>query len=804
MFSLQHTNKKLLLGVIVVAIAAVASFFATNITLAQTPDTRPNIVIFLADDGGFSDFLAGEVDTPNIDSLADSGIMLTQFRTMPTCTPARAVLMSGMDNHIAGVGAMQGYVNGPSGIFQRGQPGYEGYLNKNVVTIATLLQDAGYHTYMVGKWHLGLEEEPEEEQVIFPRGWWPIDRGFEMSAGMLEGGAEHYGSCERASAHCTRFFENDRIVTEELAPDYFSAEYHTDKAIEFINAGIDADAGERKPFFLYYSDTLVHEPNQVPEEYIPQALVDELYNKGWDTLRAERLTQLQAMGIISDSVTLPARYSDVPAWGDVNDPNWSTGFTGQTLVPFMTDETYGHIWGDDGEVTTVDDVKMIMAKKFATYLGMVSYFDNEVGRIMQHMKDIGEYDNSVFIFFNDNGGDSRPWDYLDRDMLSRKGTDNSVDNIGNKNSFVANGQPWAQVSNAPLDQAKGLMGDAGVRSPLIMLDTRQAAGRAGSMSTALATVMDIAPTILDYAGVTHPVGVGVSPDAQACTGTYDGRTDICPMNGKSIRGIVEGTVDNVHIGEPIGWELAGLVNQALFLEEEDALYKIRRVNVPGLGPDFFTPPFQSRSVQLFNVTEDPTESNDLAASNPEKLKMMIDMYQQYLANVGFVGSAPVGTVDRTFTTENIANGETLMIEIPLSNSTGMDDMTTVKCMSAWECDVEILLADRSDARGSDNVTFNLADGLSVTARIHVTAPADAQNGDMAKTYIFINSENNPGFPQNQTHLTTVEGVPTAITSALLNLVDGNRQVVFLAVALLIFVTVAARAWNVRVSIDPRD
>lgn len=812
MFTETFTKQKWFVSAAVIIIAVALSFMVTNRTLAQETDTRPNIVIFLADDGGFSDFLAGEVETPNIDTLANEGMLLTQFRTMPTCSPARAVLLSGMDNHINGLGTMQGQLGASNP--QTGQPGYEGYLNKNVVSIATLLKDAGYHTYMVGKWHLGLEEDVERGQAVFPAGWWPTDRGFEYGAGMLEGGGEHWGSCERAEGHCTRFFEKNPgdaeagLVITDLSrdsegnyKDYFSAEYHTNKAIEFIDAGIAEDAGSRKPFFLYYSDTLVHEPNQVPAEYIDQDLITEIYNKGWDVLRAERLVELQAMGIIANDVALPARYSDVPDWNDESDANWSTGATGETLLPFMTSEDYGHIWGEPGEVQDVDDVKMIMATKFAAYLGMVKYFDDEVGRIMTHLENIGEYDNTVFIFFNDNGGDARPWGYIDRDTLSRKGTDNSVDNIGLKNSFVANGQPWAQVANTPLDTAKIVMGDAGIRSPLIINDARTTPVRAGTMSTAFVNVQDLAPTILDYAGVAHPVGVGVAPDASACTGTYGDRTDICPMNGKSLRGIVEGTVDNVHLDQPIGWEMFGQLNHAMFLEQADGIYKIRRVGILGWqnpGPPWNTP------FTLYNVTEDPTESNDLSATMPEKLVEMIDMYQSYLSDVGYVGVFPAGPADRTFTTENVANGETFFIDIPLTNSSGVDDMTTVKCQSDWECDVQILLAGRSDARGSDSVTFNLLDGLSVTARINVMSPADAVDGDMAKTQVFINSGNNPGFPQNQTHLTTVEGSPTAITSALFNIIGGNRKVVFLAVSALLFVTVAARAWNVRVMIDPRD
>ena len=804
MMSIERATKNMLYGAAVVVIALAASFLVTNSVLAEGGDTRPNIVIFLSDDGGFSDFIAGEVETPNIDRLADEGIMMTQFRTMPTCSPARAVLLSGTDNHLSGLGTMQGQARNPLNP-QNGQAGYEGYLNRNVVSVATLLNDAGYRTYMVGKWHLGIEEDEALEQVVFEEGWFPTDRGFDWAAGMLEGGGEHFGSCERAEGHCTRFYEKNpgdaepMSVVTSLAPDYFSAEYHTDKAIEYIQAGIDMDAGDRKPFFLYYSDTMVHEPNQVPSDYIDADLANEIYNKGWDVLRAERLATLQADGVIPGDVTLPARQAGVPDWNDESDTNWSEGLVGQTLLPYMTSETYGFMWGD---VQDVDDVKRIMAQKFVAYLGMVKYFDNEVGRIMTYLESVGEYDNTIFIFFNDNGGEARTPDYDARDFMARKGIDNSIENMGGKNSFVSNGVPWAQVNNTPLDGSKSFVVDGGIRSPPIIVDGRAGAPtRAGTMTEAFATVMDIGPTILDYAGVAHPVGVGVAPDRDTCTGTYGDLTDICPMNGKSLRPIVEGTETSVHLGEPIGMELFGLTNHAMFLEEADALYKLRRTglwNNPGLP--------SAEPFRLYNITEDPSEANDLSAAMPEKLQEMIDMYQTYLGEVGYVGfyRPAFFTADRSVKTDTVAAGDTLTIDIPLTNDTGSNDERTVKCFSDWECDILILLASRT-VRGVDEVSFTHPAGIPLTARISVTPPDNANTGDKAKTNIFINSESAPTLPQNTTFLTEVENAPTALSmSSFASVIGNNRQVVFLMVAALLFVTAAARAWNVRVSIDPRD
>lgn len=156
--------------------------------VGATEDARPNVVLLVADDAGYSDFggFGGEAQTPAMDSLASTGVKLTNFHAMPNCTPSRSSFLTGTDNHINGVGTMQGQLSGPAASSQRGTPGYQGYLNDRTLPVSELLKDAGYHTYMVGKWHLG-EEGEVDNQVVFKRGTWPIDRGFEQSFGILNG-----------------------------------------------------------------------------------------------------------------------------------------------------------------------------------------------------------------------------------------------------------------------------------------------------------------------------------------------------------------------------------------------------------------------------------------------------------------------------------------------------------------------------------------------------------------------------------------------------------------------------------------
>lgn len=179
-----------------------------------------------------------------MDGLADAGIKLTNFHAIPNCSPSRAAFLTGIDNHINGMGAMAGQTKAPAAAVQRGTPGYQGFVNDQSLMVSELLQDSGYQTYMVGKWHLAEEGEFHGVETFIP-GNWPIDRGFDRSFGMLDGGGDHFGACERWEGICTRFFEDDHLLLPAMDfapgplsgnPDgiYFSASAHTDKAMEYI------------------------------------------------------------------------------------------------------------------------------------------------------------------------------------------------------------------------------------------------------------------------------------------------------------------------------------------------------------------------------------------------------------------------------------------------------------------------------------------------------------------------------------------------------------------------------------------
>ena len=529
-------------------------------------NTPPNIVLVLADDLGYSDLsvYGGEISTPNINALAKAGIIFTNFHAAPACSPSRAMIMSGVDNHQAGLGSMSEYL-APN---QVGKPGYEGYLNDRVVTLPTLLKDGGYHTYMAGKWHLGAKT-----------GYQPADRGFEQSFALLEGGANHFNdmgySPARPKAH---YSSNGQPVG--LTPNFYSTNFYTDKLIEFINQ----NCLDGKPFFVYAAYTSPHEPMQVPQEYIHKYL--DKYDMGWDQLRQERFTRMKKLGIIPANVELPPRWPGVPAWDSLT-----------------------------------EEQQRYESKKMAIYAGMVENLDNNIGRLLDHLKKIGEYDNTIFVFLSDNGpeGNTRIQSQRYQQWFKEEKIDNSYQNIGNANSFVGVGRAWVQVLATPFLWYKGRVSEGGIRVPAII--SYSGVTKAGTQTNAFASVLDLMPTFLEYAGIQHPGNC------------YQGHP-IFEMQGLSLCSLLSGRSDALRqdpnclgiYGEnhPIGFELFGSGNMALCQGE----WKIIKLK----------PPFGDEQWKLFNITQDPTESHDLSKQEPQRLASMISLYEQYEKEKGVIST----------------------------------------------------------------------------------------------------------------------------------------------------------------------
>lgn len=525
-------------------------FYACGSKQPQLIKQTPNIVLIVADDLGYSDLgcFGSEISTPNIDALAKQGQIFTNFYTAAVCSPTRAMLLTGTDNHIAGLGNMAEQIDRIDQLI--GQPGYEGYLNDSVVTVAQLLKDRGYHTYIAGKWHLGWD--PEQS---------PKAKGFERSYTLLDGSASHYYPSESRS-----FWEDDHYAT--YPEGSYSTDFYTGKLIEFINE----DQEDDQPFFLYAAYTSPHWPLQAPSEYIEK--YEGRYAMGYDSLRSLRFQGLKDKGMIDSHIELP----ELPeVKGDLYD------ITDRPLLPWSALD---------------QEEQRIEARKMAVYAAMVDNLDYNIGRLIQHLKDIDEYDNTMFVFLSDNGAAVIEELYVPEEL-------DTYEAMGTYNSFIAYGPQWAHASSAAFRLYKGYSSEGGIHTPMIIkmpFDKEEKHN-----SSAFMTVMDLAPTFLELAETNYPA-------------TYEGR-QLTPLKGMSLLPLLNGEQERVHADDYVmGWELFG--RSAI----RKGNWKITNIESP-LGTGEF---------ELFNLEEDPTESNDLAKEHPEKYQEMLLHWKDYIKESGVI------------------------------------------------------------------------------------------------------------------------------------------------------------------------
>ncbi len=408
--------------------------------------TQPNFLLIVADDMGYTDIGAfgGEINTPNLDGLAERGIKLTNFHVASTCAPTRSMLLSGTDNHTAGLGAMFGG-NMLTGV--EGQVGYEHYLHERVATLPELLTDAGYHTYMAGKWHLGSEEDQ------LPRA-----RGFENAFSLLSGGGTHF------VASANQYAENGRRLEADLT-DFYSTRTYTDKLIE----DIDGNHGDGQPFFVYAAYTSPHWPLHAPEDFIDRYA--GRYDDGYDVLRRQRLERARALGVVP-TIDVTANFQRIgAAWDELD-----------------------------------EEARRVSARKMEIYAAMVENLDFHVGRLLAYLEAIGELEHTVIVFMSDNGAESDDLE-LNPTFARRIVTqnfDNSFENLGRPNSYVSYGPGWAQAGTAPFNRFKGFINEGGTRVPAFIL--HGSGTNPTGVDDQYLRVMDVAPTLLGLASAKQPAG----------------------------------------------------------------------------------------------------------------------------------------------------------------------------------------------------------------------------------------------------------------------------------------------------------
>jgi arylsulfatase A-like enzyme len=499
---------------IIVALAAL-----TTGVRAETKPQKPNIVIIMADDMGFSDIgcYGSEIATPNLDRLAGGGMRFTQFYNNARCCPTRASLLTGLYPHQAGVGAMVG--KGPT-------PAYQGYLNDHCVTIAEALKQEGYRTLMAGKWHVG-EDRPH----------WPCDRGFDEYFGLISGASNYF------SIDPGRKFARGNEQIDPAGDGFYMTDAFAAEAVKFL----DKYGRQPQPFFLYVAFTSPHWPLHAWPEDI--AKYRGKYQLGWDALREQRHKRQIEMGIVDAKWPLSPRDAKAPAWADATDK---------------------------------DDLDLRMA----VYAAQIDRMDQNIGKVLAKLDEVGASKNTLIMFLADNGGCA---EVVDR---GKKGVP-----AGGKDSFFSYGLPWANASNTPFRLYKHWVHEGGISTPLIaswpgVIEKR------GTITREVGHLVDLMATSLDAAGIEYPA-------------TYNNKP-VTPLEGKSLAPIFRTGTRKGH--EALFWEHEG--NRAV----REGKWKLVSRN-----PDKW---------ELYDIEADRTELNNLAEQQPDRAKAMAEKYQSWADRVG--------------------------------------------------------------------------------------------------------------------------------------------------------------------------
>ncbi len=434
---------------IIIVLSMLVAFSSCNYNKKKsesvyTEKQKPNVILILADDLGYSDLscYGGEISTPNIDALANSGIRFSQFYNAARCCPTRASLLTGLYPHQAGIGGM---VNSGKKV---AEGPYQGYLSKNSVTIAEVLKDAGYYTVMSGKWHVG-EERPN----------WPTDRGFENFYGLVSGAANYFDITRTKKAGQIRHFAIDS--TEYLPPkdDFYMTDAFTENAITFLNK---AEA-KKQPFFMYLAYTAPHWPLHALQEDIN--LFRGKFLTGWDELREDRYERMINLGLISSNWPMSDRNEGVDAWDELTDKQ-------------------------------KDQMDLLMS----IYAAQIHRMDQGIGEIMKQLKNLGELDNTIVMFLSDNGG-SGEYDILGSDFWGNFWDGSALPGSGD--SYHTYGSSWANLSNTPFRYFKKDTYEGGIATPFIVSWPNQIK-QAGSISHLPGHINDVMATICEITGAKYP------------------------------------------------------------------------------------------------------------------------------------------------------------------------------------------------------------------------------------------------------------------------------------------------------------
>ena len=458
---------------------------------------RPNILLILNDDMGYSDLgcYGGEIDTPNLNRLAEGGLRFTQFYNTARCCPSRASLLTGLHPHQTGIGGMVGAGGGPEG--------YEGTINERCVTIAEALRAEGYATAMSGKWHVAGDHEHENT-------CWPNARGFEHHYGIITGAADYYAP--------RTLKRNGRDVEHEALedPEYYFTDAISDDAVDCINRHFAEP--DSRPLFQYVAYTAPHWPLHAREEDI--ARYKGRFSEGWDSLREARMKRMVELGVVDAKWALSARDESQPAWEQAEDKEWQQ-------------------------------------RRMEVYAAQIDVMDQGIGRITAALEAQGQLDNTLILFLADNGGAaeevSTEWvkqGWLDELSIiqheTKAGTPVRFGNTpdiqpGAQDTYCSYGVPWANLSNTPFRLYKSWIHEGGISTPFIAHWPAGMQAQPGSLHHSPWQLPDVMATLLDVAGAPYPVD-------------YAGR-DVKPLEGHSFASVLNG--QKPERPAPLFWEHEG-------------------------------------------------------------------------------------------------------------------------------------------------------------------------------------------------------------------------------------------------------
>ena len=522
---------------------------------ATSPAPRPNILLIVVDDMGYSDIGAfgGEIPTPHLDALAREGTRFSDFQVLPACSPTRAALLTGQEPHAVGFGSLAEELADN----QKGTPAYAGALPAGVPTMASLLGEAGYRTYLSGKWHLGGVDDPG-----------PNALGFDQSFALVPGGASHFPDMAPAYSPdpeaVAPYTVNDELITS-LPKNYrYSSQFFADELIRMIGPEPDA------PFFAYLSFTAPHWPLHAPDAAIAQFAGD--YQAGYEQLRVQRLNRLKAEGLVPDNAVQSALPPKVRPWAELS-----------------------------------EEERRRESRAMAVYAAMISEIDRHTGRVIDHLAQTGTLDNTLVIFFSDNGAEGHDLDETwsaelfpaIRAVIDQR-FDHSTEQMGRPGSYPLYGAGWAHAAAPHLRLYKAFTSEGGTRVTAFM---RLPGGLSQpTLEHAMVSVRDVLPTVLDATGVRVPESVAET------------------LAGRSLLPLLRGE-------QAADWSGRSLVVE--FLGKQAVRWgPWKLVQLP--------PPYGNGEFALYNLTTDLGEGRDVSADHPDVVTDMLARYANYKARYGVI------------------------------------------------------------------------------------------------------------------------------------------------------------------------